>query len=64
MAQKKLDYILQPGQIGSLTVIGWNFNADVLPLHTPLDLAIQFSWNYWQSCRSIQITLVDWRIRE
>ena len=51
-------------KIGSLTVIGWNFNADVLPLHTPLDLAIQFSWNYWQSCRSIQITLVDWRMRK
>lgn len=49
-------------KIGSLSVIGWNFDAGALPLDTPLSLAVQFSWNYWQSHRSIQALLIDWKL--
>lgn len=48
-------------QVGSLPVIGWNLVANAFPLDTSLDLAVQLSWNYWQSRRSIQATLVDWK---
>ena len=48
----------------TLPVIGWNLDANVFPLNTPLDLAVQLSWNYWQSHRSLQTTLIDWKVKE
>ena len=49
-------------KLGALTVVGWNLDVGVLPLNTPLSLAVQFSWNYWQSHRSIQALLIDWKL--
>ena len=51
-------------KIDSLSIIGWNIDANTLPINTPLDLAVQLSWNYWQSHRSLQITLIDWKVKE
>gem|GEM_PF-5076282 len=50
-------------KVGAIPVLGWNLAPDVFPLNTPLNLAVQFSWNYWQSRRSIQAILVDWKTK-
>ena len=51
-------------KVGTLPVIGWNFDARVFSCNVPLDLAVQFSWNYWQSHRSLQAILVDWKTKD
>ena len=51
-------------KVGTSSIIGWNLDVHALPLHTSLDLAVQFSWNYWQGRRSVQIVLVDWKEKE
>ena len=48
-------------KVGTSSIIGWNLDVHALPLHTSLDLAVQFSWSYWQGRRFVQIVLVDWK---
>lgn len=48
-------------KVGNILVIGWHFDGNDVPIDRPLDIAVQFSWNYWQSHRSIQALLVDWK---
>lgn len=47
--------------LGRHTVIGWNFGENDFPIHSPIDLAVKFTWTYWQNERRLQITLVDWQ---
>ncbi|MGX8716825.1 MAG: single-stranded-DNA-specific exonuclease RecJ [bacterium] len=48
-------------KVGTSSIIGWNLDVHALPLHTPLALAVEFSWNYWQGRRFVQVVLVDWK---
>ena len=49
-------------KLNNFTVIGWNMGHSILPMATPIDLAIRISWNYWQSLQTLQIQLIDWRL--
>ena len=51
-------------KLGEHTVIGWNFGKNNLPLRSPVDLAVKFTWTYWQNERKAQVLLVDWHHTE
>ena len=51
-------------KLGEYTVVGWHFGKNNFPLHSPVDLAVKFTWSYWQNERRLQIILVDWHPTE
>lgn len=51
-------------KLGEYMVIGWHFGQHNLPIHSPIDLAVKFTWSSWQNERRVQITLIDWHPAE
>lgn len=51
-------------KLNGFTVIGWNMGHIILPIQSPIDLAIRIFWNYWQSSKTLQLQLVDWRLHQ
>ncbi len=51
------------GNGGPLGGIAWNQADRIPPIGKSLDLAVRLSWNTWRGKRSLQLELVDWRIR-
>lgn len=49
-------------KLNDFTVIGWNMGHLALPIAKPVDLAVRIFWNYWQSTKTLQLQLVDWRL--
>ncbi|MFQ6723567.1 MAG: single-stranded-DNA-specific exonuclease RecJ [Opitutales bacterium] len=49
-------------KLNDFTVIAWNMGYTGLPVLTPIDLAVRISWNYWQSYKTLQLQLIDWRL--
>jgi single-stranded-DNA-specific exonuclease len=41
--------------------VAWKMAHRALPLHTPLDLAVELKWNHFNGRRLLQLGLIDWR---
>ena len=50
-----------PGTCPPLEAVAWNIGDALPPLHTPVDLAVQLSRNYYRGRVSLQAELVAWR---
>ena len=49
-------------KLNDFTIVAWNMGHTGLPVLTPVDLAVRISWNYWQSNKTLQLQLIDWRL--
>lgn len=47
-------------KLENYTIIGWNMKQEYFPINTMIDLAVKFTWSYWQNERRLQIILIDW----
>ena len=42
--------------------VAWKLAHRLPPLHTPLDLAVELKWNYFNGRKLLQLGLIDWRL--
>ena len=41
--------------------VAWKMAAHMPPVNTPIDIAIEMAWNFFNDRRLLQIELIDWR---
>lgn len=41
--------------------VAWGLAAKLPPAHTPLDLAVELKWNFFNGRKLLQLELLDWR---
>jgi single-stranded-DNA-specific exonuclease len=47
-----------------VNAVAWKKAANLPPAQTPLDLAVKFSWNFWNGRQFPQLEILDWRKAE
>ena len=47
-----------------IAAVAWKKASRLPPAHNPIDLAVKFSWNFWNGRQYPQLEILDWRKSE